>query len=316
MKRTLRIFSLLIVIAVTLVGGVAVAQHLPAPERPASVPGDGHGRPRPLQRLDPDGKPLRRPGTRPGHSLPPGFEPRGARPHAGHAPAAQHESGEHGGGGEHACAGHGPEDPPHAPNLWHGLLMVNNEAAEKGGFLNRLLFRYENTTNPCDEKNEPPPILANLLNFGVLVFILFRFGKKPIAEVLARRKESIMAEIETATRLKRDAEGRLVDCQERIDNIAATLKKVRAEYAEQAEREKQHVLAEAEERRTRMLKDAELRVEQEIKEARAGLLRETVEKALTAAEGLLAKQVSANDLDRMANDYLKTVGTSLSEARG
>lgn len=249
--------------------------------------------------IGPDGRPIQRPGMPPVHPV---------QQH----PAAAEEEGH--GGGEHECPGHGPLDPPPPINLWHGVLMVNNELADKGGFVNTLLFRHENEKDPCDPKNEPPPFLASLINFGVLAFILYRFGKKPLAESLAKRKQTIMADIDTATKLREEAERRLEDYQDKIDNIEQKLEEVRAEYAAQAELEKKHILAEAEERRVRMRRDAELRVEQEGKAARAELLREAVEGAVAAAEELLAKQITASDLDRMAGDYLKSVGPALGQA--
>jgi F-type H+-transporting ATPase subunit b len=194
------------------------------------------------------------------------------------------------------------------------MLMVNNERAVKPDFINQLLFRYENPKNPCDPLNEPPPFLASLLNFAILVFVLARFGSKPLAEALLKRKEAIMAEIDTATRLKKDAETRLEEYEDKLENIEDKLAEVRAEYAAQAEIEKQHILAEAEERRVRMRRDAEFRIEQERKALREELLREAVANATAAAEALIKKQLSASDQDRMAASYLQSIGTAVAKS--
>lgn len=331
--RTLRQVAMGLVAAASLAGGVALAQQPPPVQvqvQPRPVPGlpGGHpmvpgmpgGQPgmQPAQRVPvgPDGRPLQRPGTTPGGrpgmpgGLPPGFNPRPRPPVHEEAEEPHHA----GGGEEHECAGHGPEDPPPPPNLWHGILTVNNEASEKGGFVNKLLFRYENPKDPCDPKNEPAPLLASLLNFGLLAFILYRFGKKPLAESLVKRKHTIMADIDTATKIKEDAEARLEDYEEKLENIEGKLAEVRAEYAAQAEIEKKHLLTEAEERKVRMRRDAEFRVEQELKAARTALLHEAVLNAVSAAEALMIKQVTASDLDKMATDYLRSVGPSLSGA--
>jgi F-type H+-transporting ATPase subunit b len=191
------------------------------------------------------------------------------------------------------------------------MLWVNNERAVQPGFVNQLLFRYENEKNPCDPKNEPPPYMAALLNFGLLAFILYRFGKKPLEDALVKRKHAIMAEIETATKLKENAEARLEEYEEKLANIAVTIRDVRAEYAAQAEVEKKHILAEAEERRVRMRRDAEFRIEQERKAMRDELLAEAVVNATAAAEALIQKQMSSADQERMARSYLSSVGAAL-----
>jgi F-type H+-transporting ATPase subunit b len=318
-----------------LAGSLALAQGQPQPGRPVPgqpgmpglPPGIGGPTGRPPVIIGPDGRPqglpggrrpppgMGRPGAPPGGRTPPGmgrpgFPPPGhpgSNPHPRPHAAAEHE--EHAGG--HECPGHGPDDPPPPINYWHGMFMVNNELATQPSFLNQLLFRYYDPQNPCDPRNQPPPYLAGLLNFGVLALVLYRFARKPLAEGLLQRKHAIMAEIETASRLKEDAETRLEDYEDKLENIEGKLVEVRAEYAAQAEVEKKHILAEAEERRVRMRRDAEFRVEQERKTVREELLHEAVVAATAAAEALIQKQMTSADQDRMAKDFLGSVGAAL-----
>ncbi|HVY46850.1 MAG TPA: ATP synthase F0 subunit B [Minicystis sp.] len=261
------------------------------------------------------------PGQRRAPPIPPGHErfPHGARlPGAHGAPAharpaaAEPEEAPH--PDEEHCPGRGPDDPPPPVNWWHGMLMANNERALKGDFVDRLLFRYESDENPCDERNEPPPFAAAVLNFGILCFILYRYGKKPLADALVKRRQSIMAEIENATRLKNEAEERLADYEEKFENIHEKLEALRAEYAAQSEAERKHILEEAEERRTRMRRDAEFRIEQELKTARVELLREAVEGSVAAAEKLLRARLQPSDHERIADEYLATLGAAMASA--
>jgi F-type H+-transporting ATPase subunit b len=318
-----------------LAGGVALGQQpLPQPPSPGQtqrlpsahpsmpgmgVPGLPDGR-RPPITLGPDGRPVMpgRPG-RPGSpgfvpGVHPGGRPPGAQPGSPQPqrprPRAEPAEEEHG-GGEHECPGHGPDDAPPPMNLWHGLLMVNNERTQQGDFVDQLLFRYENPHDPCDPKNEPAPYMASLINFSVLAFVLFRFGKKPIAESLAKRRHDIMAEIETAQRLKAEAAARLDEYEDKLEHIEAKRAELLEDFAAQAEVEKKHVLAEAEERRSRMLRDAEFRIEQELKAMRDELLREAVIEATTAAESVIQRQMNAADQDRMAAEFLRAVGPAL-----
>lgn len=242
--------------------------------------------------------------------LPPGFNP-----HAQTRPA-QHEEAEEEGGGEHEwCPGRGAADPPPPVNWWRGLLTINNERAKSDSFVNKLLFRYENEKDPCDKDNMAPPYLATVINFAILAFVLYKFGRKPLAQALLKRKTTIMADIETATKLKDDAERRLTEYEEKFERMDETLAELRSELATQSEKEKAHILAEAEERRVRMRRDAEFRIEQEAKTARTELLQQAVIGAAAAAEELVAKKVGPSDLDRMAEDYLKAVGPAIQGQR-
>ena len=294
------------------VGGAARAQGQP---QPPPMPG---GQPRPLpagqQQLPPGHPPIGNPppGARqvqPGQ-LPPGMRPPGMPPAHPPAPAAheaEHAEAEH-------CPGHGPLDPPPHINWWHGLIGVNNDkAAEGGSALDRLLWRYENPDNPCDERNEPPPFLASLINFGVLAYVVYRFGKKPLANALVKRKQTIMQEIENAARLKRESKARLRDYRRKFENIEETLEEMKAEFAAQAALDKKRMLAEAEERRERMRRDAEFRIEQELKAAQIALMQEAVQAAVAAAEELLKSRLEPADLDRSAEDYLRSLGAAMTQ---
>lgn len=324
----LRRTSLALGAAAALVAGTALAQqpelppgHPPVPPQPQAGAAQGERQPSPMpprsRELQP-GRPMG-PG---GQQLPAGHGrlrmpggPGGA--HARPAPKPAEPEAHGASHGEEHCPGHGPMDPPGHINWWQGLIGVNNEAAAKGG-INSLLWRYHNPNDHCDPKNQPPPFLASVLNFGLLAFILVRFGKKPIAAALAKRKQSIMQDIDNAARLKEEAERRLEDYEDKLTRLEETLAELKAEYAAQAEVEKAHLIAEAEQRRDRMRRDAEFRVEQELKAARAMLLQEAVESAVAAAEELLRQRVGKEDQDRVAEEYLKAIPAAVSAgaARG
>ncbi|MGK3997839.1 F0F1 ATP synthase subunit B family protein [Sorangium sp. So ce1024] len=326
MKKPLRRSSLAVGLTAALAAGTALAQqpaaqpalppgHPPVGAAQPAQPGAEPGSQVPARRDVQPGRPLG-PG---GRQLPPGH---GLRPMQGHGrarPAPPPEPAEHAahGHGEGHCPGHGPTDPPPHVNWWQGLIGVNNEAAAKGG-INSLLWRYHNEQNPCDPKNQPPPFLASVLNFGLLAFIIYRFGRKPLSEALKKRKQTIMQELDNASRLKKEAEERLDEYEDKLTRLEETLAELKAEYAAQAELEKAHVLAEAEQRRVRMRRDAEFRIEQELKEARAILLQEAVQNAVAAAEELLRQRVNREDLDRVNEEYLKAIPAAVSAgaARG
>lgn len=252
------------------------------------------------------------PGGRPGAGMPgrPGGFPGNAR---AVQPAPAHAEEEHGGGHGGHCPGHGPEDAPHFDqiNWWHGMIGVDNAKAQSANAFDKLLWRYHNPTDPCDEKNEGTPLFAALLNLAVLGYIVYHFGRKPIGEALVKRKQDIMAEIETASRLESEAKKRLTEYEDKFEQISETLVALKAEYAAQAEVEKKHIVTEAEERRTRMRRDAEFRVEQELRAARIALMQEAVASATAAAEEIIRKRTAQADIDRMSEEYLASLRTAL-----
>src|SRR5262245_11580117 len=200
MRRRALPFVAALGLGAVLSAGIALGQQpppVPSVQRPAP------GQPIDIRRIDPSQLPpaLRQPGSpfnpggqpgNPNTKVPPGKKPLVRRV----APPPEPESS----GGHHEeewPPGHGPTEPPVPPNWWRGILMDNDDLAKSTNPVSQLLFR---------EHGQPPPFLATLLNFGILAFILYRFGRKPLAQALVKRKQAIMGEIDNSTRLRDEAE--------------------------------------------------------------------------------------------------------------
>lgn len=289
-------------------GASALAQTPPNPNQGLPAGHPPLDTPPPVRRLEP------------GQFANPGQQGRPGMPGAGRIqpqarPVVQHQE-EHAGGGHGAghCPGHGPDDAPHFDqiNWWHGMVGVDNAKAQSANPVDKLLWRYHNATDPCDPKNEQTPLFAAILNLAILGYVVYHFGRKPIGEALVKRKQDIMQEIETATRLENEAQARLDELEGKFDKIHETLKVLKAEYAAQAEVEKKHIISEAEERRARMRRDAEFRVDQELRAARITLMQEAVANATTAAEEIIRKRTAQADIDRMSEEYLSSLRSALS----
>jgi F-type H+-transporting ATPase subunit b len=195
---------------------------------------------------------------------------------------------------EGAHAEHDPNAPPAEINWWHGI------AGEKKGVAPSLLWRAP---------GEPAPFIAAILNFAVLVFLFVYFGKKPLANALAKRKTNIMREMDEAGRMRADAEKRLAEYEAKLARLAGDVQAIRAEYREHGERDKERIVREAKERAVAMHADAEQVLEQEQKQMRRDVLAEAVESATKLATRLISEKGNASDQDRFAEAFLTQLRT-------
>ncbi len=217
------------------------------------------------------------------------------------------------------CPGHGPMDSlrEHSHINWfQGLLGVDNEKAKSASFADRLLWRYHNPDDECDAANQEPPVLAAAINFLILVLLLVKFGKKPLADALSKRKKSIVEDMVAAKALGDEAEERLERYEGQLERLEDRRLEIEEESALQWEAERKRILGEAEERRARMQRDAEIRVEQELKAAQQELLREAIEGAAEAARKLVASRLEVRDHERLADEYLASVGHVIKDGGG
>jgi F-type H+-transporting ATPase subunit b len=203
---------------------------------------------------------------------------------------------------EEAAGAHGEEHEHEQPFNWADGFLGEKDGVEPG-----ILWRPKGT---------PPPFLANVINAGVLFWILIAAGKKPVADALRARKTRLIGAMEEAGRMKAEAQVTLTQYEERLRHLDDEIERIRREMREAALSEQQRVLTEAKERRTRMERDAALLVEQERKGAREILIRETVTGALKSAEQILVKHLGEADKDRLASDFLATVRTTHITSKG
>jgi F-type H+-transporting ATPase subunit b len=170
--------------------------------------------------------------------------------------------------------------------------------------------------NWTDASNkDQPPLVASAVNLIVLLLIYYFAGRKGVANALTARKKAIASEIEDAQRMKRAAQERAKHYQQKLENLEEELATTRAALVEAGKGERDRIVKEAEEKAARMHKDAGFLVEQEKRQIQQDLLRETVERALSAAEELLKKRITPADQERLAEEYLAEIGGGASASR-
>lgn len=201
---------------------------------------------------------------------------------APHAAPAGAEQGAHG-------EAHGDDHGPGPINWFYGMLAETDTQEPN------LLFR---------PKGMQPPLGAMLLNTAILFYVVYRAGRRPLTDALKKRRASIMQGMDDAARMKDEASERLGDYEEKLEHIGEEVERIKREMREAGELERARILAEAKERSQRMERDARLLIEQELKAARQELIREAVEGAVKSAAERLAKEISAADHQRMADEYL------------
>jgi F-type H+-transporting ATPase subunit b len=152
-----------------------------------------------------------------------------------------------------------------------------------------------------------PPLVAQILNFAILLGIFFYFGRKPVMEGLKARRDSVAKEIEEAQRMKKEADERAKMYQAKLAHLEEELATTKAALVEAGKGERDRIINEAEEKAERMVRDAKELLEQEAKQMRQDLVKETIEVAMQAAEEMLKQRITPADHERLADEYLATL---------
>jgi F-type H+-transporting ATPase subunit b len=163
--------------------------------------------------------------------------------------------------------------------------------------------------NWTDFGSKTPPFVAVLVNFAILAGAYYWLGKKPIAAALQSRRDSIAKEIEEAQRAKEAAEQRATIYQAKLEKLEDEVRAAREALVRAGEAERERIVSDAEAKAERLRGEAQFLIEQELKQIRQDLWREAVEAAVAGAQELLAARVTPADQERLAEDYLASLGT-------
>ena len=130
-----------------------------------------------------------------------------------------------------------------------------------------------------------------LVNFGVLVFILVKFGGGAINKALAARHHQLKADLAAAAELRAAALAQLAKQEARLGSLEHEIAELRRGIKAEAEAEKARLIAAAEERAQRIKAETTFLVEQQVREAEVKLRREAADAALQVAEEILRRSV-------------------------
>jgi len=222
---------------------------------------------------------------------------------------AAHPPAEQAGGAAHGAT-HG-ETAPHGAE-GHGAPAVHHP--EAFNFADTARFQAEKEKAARGEKDAHgrpivpvTPYAYLLINAGILYFIYYRFGKKPIGDGLRERHDSIAKELAEAARIRAEAEERAAEYKQKLERLGDELQQIKADIIKAGEADRARIVKEAEEKAERMKKDAQFLLDQELKQLRNDMIAFTAEAAVAAAESVLRSKVTSSDHDRLADEFLSDV---------
>jgi len=151
-------------------------------------------------------------------------------------------------------------------------------------------------------------LALQLLNFGVLLFLLIWFGGRALRKAFRSRHDQLKSDIESATGQRALAEQRFHEQDARLANLEQELAALRAAVKEEGERERARLLAGAEEKARRIQDETRFQLDQQVKEAEIRLRAEVASTAVKVADELLNRSVNPDDERRLAQDFAAGAG--------
>jgi F-type H+-transporting ATPase subunit b len=146
-----------------------------------------------------------------------------------------------------------------------------------------------------------------VLNFAVLAAGLVFLLRKPLSQALRSRIAGIKEQLEDLESQKAAAEKKLVEYNQKLSDLEKEAERIVAEYIKQGNEAKARILKEAEAATEKLQAQARRSIEHEFEQAKQQLQAEILEKSLAKAEEIIKEKISADDQNRLVDEYLEKV---------
>lgn len=147
-----------------------------------------------------------------------------------------------------------------------------------------------------------------VMNFVALMFILIKFGAKPIGDALSGRRRQVKDDLDAVEVKKADAERTYKEFSAKLASVEKDVSQIVEKAIAQAEIEKVKILERAEEMAEDIKRQAQMAVANEVTAAKRMLKNEIADQAAVMAEALIMKNLTADDQVKIVEDYLDKVG--------
>jgi F-type H+-transporting ATPase subunit b len=150
-------------------------------------------------------------------------------------------------------------------------------------------------------------IVMMWFNFGILAFLIYKFGKQPIMSFLKGQRENIELELEKMHKSKAETMAALDELQKNIDEKDKRIEEIKQRVIAEAESQRQKIVADAKQDAMKMIEEAKNKVDIQMNEARQAFRKEMLEVAFNIASDQIKTTVSPSDKENFVEQYIDSI---------
>ena len=142
------------------------------------------------------------------------------------------------------------------------------------------------------------------LNFGILVFIIVKFGKTPITNFLKGQKEELALEIKKIEEEKEIAVAKTEEIQQKLDESDLYFSQLKNRIIEQGEKKKQQIIDKAHKQSLMMIDESKRKIGNQILTAKDKFRSELVDASIDLALKRLPDEITSKDDQKLLDNYI------------
>ena len=149
-----------------------------------------------------------------------------------------------------------------------------------------------------------------IINFGILVIILYKFAKKPFQSMLKQRTEMIEKTLKEAREAKELAEKALREVDVRLKEKDKEIQEILSVTKRSGEMERENLIQQGDKLKEKILEQAKANIAFELKHAKEAIKAEAAEIAIELAEKKLKEKLTTEEQEKLLEESIAKIGGS------
>lgn len=145
------------------------------------------------------------------------------------------------------------------------------------------------------------------VNFGILAFLLVRYGRQPLQNFLQGQKDEVAGQIDEVEAKKQQMQEMIAETERKVAESSVRFEKIKARIIEQGQQIKQQIIEDARRQSHHLLELEKKKAVNRIDQARATFLSELVDAATKHAQERLPAELTDDDHKKYLDLYLSNV---------
>jgi F-type H+-transporting ATPase subunit b len=149
-------------------------------------------------------------------------------------------------------------------------------------------------------------LIMRWINFGIIVFVVYKYARKPFMNFLRGSKEKVAEEIEALKTRKEEMVARINQTQKDIEKSDIRFNELKERIIQQGEKKKAEIIESAQNHSKIMIEDAKRRIGTHFLNAKNEFRTELIDIAMDMALERLPKEITPEDNDKFARLFLES----------
>jgi F-type H+-transporting ATPase subunit b len=150
----------------------------------------------------------------------------------------------------------------------------------------------------------PAWLLAQIINFVLLLIILRAVAYKPVLNMLTTRKQKIQESLDYAEKVKLDAANQQKEFEKKLDDTRREIQAASATASQAGEKEREVILAQARDDARKLVEQAKAQIEYERKQMLSDLREEVVRLSMLTSQKVIGQSLDENAHRKLVNEFL------------